>query len=95
MHTVQIGADEAEAGHTQLDPALAHHFDSLEQQHHAATLGMWIFLVTEVMIFGPILVGYAVYRSTVSGKCIAISAISRCSWPVCSRSISGGSSRPA
>jgi cytochrome c oxidase subunit 3 len=44
-------------------PHLAHHFDTLEQQHNAATLGMWAFLVTEVMLFGAVLTGYAIYRS--------------------------------
>ena len=32
--------------------ALAHQFDSLEQQREAATLGMWVFLATEVLFFG-------------------------------------------
>jgi len=44
--------------------ALAHHFDTLEQQHDAHLLGMWTFLVTEVMIFGAVLTGYAVYRAS-------------------------------
>ena len=44
-------------------PALAHHFDNLEQQHEAATLGMWVFLVTEVMFFGGLFAAYIVYRS--------------------------------
>jgi cytochrome c oxidase subunit 3 len=43
--------------------ALAHQFEDLEQQHDAATLGMWIFLATEVMFFGGLLAGYAMYRS--------------------------------
>jgi len=43
-------------------PYLAHQFDDAEQQREAATLGMWAFLVTEVMIFGAIFTGYAVYR---------------------------------
>jgi cytochrome c oxidase subunit 3 len=43
-------------------PALAHHFDNLEQQTEAATLGMWVFLATEVMIFGGLFTGYLVYR---------------------------------
>ncbi len=43
-------------------PFLAHQFDDAEQQREAATLGMWAFLVTEVMIFGAIFTGYAVYR---------------------------------
>ena len=36
---------------------LAHHFDDLEQQKEAATLGMWLFLATEVMLFGGIFLG--------------------------------------
>jgi cytochrome c oxidase subunit III len=41
---------------------LAHHFEDLEQQREAATLGMWTFLVTEVMFFGGLFGAYAVYR---------------------------------
>ena len=47
------------AGH---HPALQHHFQTLEQQQEAATLGMWIFLVTEVMFFGGLLMAYLLYR---------------------------------
>ncbi len=43
--------------------ALAHQFEDLEQQHEAASLGMWIFLATEVMFFGGIFAGYAIYRN--------------------------------
>jgi cytochrome c oxidase subunit III len=42
--------------------ALAVQFDDLEEQHHAATLGMWVFLATEVMFFGGMFAGYAIYR---------------------------------
>lgn len=56
------------------NPALAHHFDSLEQQHEAATMGMWTFLVTEVMIFGALLTGYAVYRSAYPAEFAAASS---------------------
>jgi cytochrome c oxidase subunit 3 len=41
---------------------LAHHFENLEQQHEAASLGMWVFLGTEVMVFGGLFTGYTVYR---------------------------------
>jgi cytochrome c oxidase subunit 3 len=44
-------------------PALAHQFDSLAQQSEATTLGMWIFLVTEVLFFGGLFCTYAIYRS--------------------------------
>jgi cytochrome c oxidase subunit 3 len=43
-------------------PALAHHFDNLAQQSEAAALGMWVFLVTEVLFFGGLFATYAVYR---------------------------------
>src|SRR5262245_54535441 len=41
---------------------LAHHFDSMEQQQGSARLGMWMFLVTEVLFFGGIFVAYTAYR---------------------------------
>jgi cytochrome c oxidase subunit 3 len=44
------------------DAALAHHFDTLEQQHEANTLGMWMFLSTEILFFGGLFLGYLVYR---------------------------------
>lgn len=37
-------------------------FQTLEQQKETATLGMWIFLVTEVLFFGGIFLTYAVNR---------------------------------
>ena len=42
--------------------ALAHQFDDVDQQREAATLGMWVFLATEVMLFGGMLTLYTVYR---------------------------------
>jgi len=43
--------------------AVAHQFDTSEQQRDAATLGMWVFLVTEIMFFGALFTSYIVYRS--------------------------------
>jgi cytochrome c oxidase subunit III len=48
--------------HAAHHPALQHQFETLEQQHEAATLGMWVFLVTEVMFFGGLLMAYLLYR---------------------------------
>ena len=42
--------------------ALQHQFDSLEQQKESSTLGMWLFLVTEVMFFGGLFTAYVIYR---------------------------------
>ncbi len=41
----------------------AHQFESPEQQYQASTLGMWLFLITEIMFFGGLFLVYAVYRS--------------------------------
>jgi cytochrome c oxidase subunit 3 len=43
-------------------PAQQHHFDTLTQQHEASTLGMWLFLITEVMFFGGLFMAYMLYR---------------------------------
>ena len=48
--------------HGEHHPALQHHFQDLEQQHEASTLGMWLFLVTEVMFFGGLILAYTLYR---------------------------------
>jgi len=44
------------------NPPLAHHFENLEQQHEANTLGMWMFLATEVLFFGGLFTAYAICR---------------------------------
>ena len=55
-------ADHGRTGTHAHHPALQHHFDSLEQQHEAATLGMWLFLITEVLFFGGLFLAYMLYR---------------------------------
>ena len=48
--------------HAAHHPALQHHFDTLEQQQNASTLGIWWFLVTEVLFFGGFFMAYILYR---------------------------------
>jgi len=43
--------------------ARAHQFDDADQQSKAGSLGMWVFLATEVMFFGGMFGAYTVYRS--------------------------------
>ncbi|AGC47979.1 cytochrome c oxidase subunit III [Myxococcus stipitatus DSM 14675] len=43
-------------------PRLAAHFASLEVQTHAARLGMWLFLATEILLFAGLFVCYGCYR---------------------------------
>jgi cytochrome c oxidase subunit 3 len=42
---------------------VAHHFANIEQQRETASLGMWTFLATEVLVFGALFAGYAAYRA--------------------------------
>jgi cytochrome c oxidase subunit 3 len=51
------GVSGSHAGH------VAHHFDTAEQQFESGKLGMWIFLATEILLFGGLFCAYAVYRS--------------------------------
>jgi cytochrome c oxidase subunit 3 len=44
------------------NPALAHQFESLDAQKTASTLGMWVFLATEVLFFGGLFTMYSIYR---------------------------------
>src|SRR5690348_5633408 len=44
------------------DPHLAHHFDTPEQQFASGKLGMWVFLATEILMFGGLFCAYSVYR---------------------------------
>ena len=41
---------------------LQHHFVDMEQQREAVTLGMWLFLATEIMFFGGMFCAYLIYR---------------------------------
>lgn len=42
---------------------LRHHFATSAQQFDCAVLGMWTFLITEVLFFGGMFTAYAIYRS--------------------------------
>lgn len=54
-HTADV---EVSAAHS----TLQHHFENADQQKDASTIGMWVFLVTEVMFFGGMFLAYFVYR---------------------------------
>jgi cytochrome c oxidase subunit 3 len=40
----------------------SHHFSSMEQEHEAGKQGVWLFMATEIMMFGGLFVGYFIYR---------------------------------
>jgi cytochrome c oxidase subunit 3 len=51
-------------GHSHAHPPhLAHHFETPEQQMESGKLGMWVFLATEILMFGGLFCAYAVYRA--------------------------------
>jgi len=63
MSDIAIAPDE-HLEHEHDHPSwLAHHFDDAEQQFDAGKLGMWLFLVTEVLFFSGMFCAYALYRS--------------------------------
>jgi cytochrome c oxidase subunit 3 len=45
------------------DPLVSHQFEDMAQQREAATLGMWAFLITEVLFFGGLFTAYIVFRT--------------------------------
>jgi len=49
--------------HLSSHPGLQHHFANMEQQRAAGTIGMWVFLVTEIMFFGGMFLAYTLYRN--------------------------------
>lgn len=52
-----------EASHSDRPIHLQHHFTDSRQQHESAKLGMWLFLLTEVLLFGGLFLAYAVFRA--------------------------------
>lgn len=65
MHTVSTQEHtDAHAAPDGDEPILEVQFDDLQQQHESSMIGMWLFLSTEVLFFGGLIVAYAVYRAT-------------------------------
>jgi cytochrome c oxidase subunit III len=48
--------------HSPNPSGFAHQFETLEQQHDASRLGMWLFLATEILFFGGMFTAYIIYR---------------------------------
>ena len=42
---------------------LQHHFSDSSQQKESAKLGMWLFLLTEILLFGGLFCAYAIFRA--------------------------------
>ena len=50
-------------GHGEDPYHLAHHFDTPQQQQESGKLGMWVFLGTEILMFGGLFCAYSIYRA--------------------------------
>ncbi|HMJ10512.1 MAG TPA: cytochrome c oxidase subunit 3 [Polyangiaceae bacterium] len=60
-HGEDVGHDD-HAGHGH-HPFLQHHFDTPQQQFDAGKMGIWLFLVTEVLFFSGLFCAYTIYRA--------------------------------
>jgi cytochrome c oxidase subunit III len=54
---------DSSAAHHQSSPHHAHHYDSPEQQYSAAKQGIWLFMATEIVMFGGLFVAYLIFRN--------------------------------
>src|SRR5579872_31940 len=61
--TVEAAASDHGA-HVHAHPDfLQHHFDTPRQQFNASKLGMWIFIATEILMFGGLFCAYTIWRA--------------------------------
>ncbi|MBN8587910.1 MAG: cytochrome c oxidase subunit 3 family protein [Rhodothermia bacterium] len=64
MSTIATAIETGHQDHDHDHPEyLQHHFVSADQQFDSAKMGIWLFLVTEVLLFSGIFVAYAVFRN--------------------------------
>jgi cytochrome c oxidase subunit 3 len=63
MSTIEAGHDVHDHDEHDHPPFLAHHFDTPEQQYDSGKLGIWLFLVQEILFFSGMFCAYAIYRS--------------------------------
>jgi cytochrome c oxidase subunit 3 len=50
-------------GHEAHDPHHQHHFTTMDQQFDTSKIGMWLFLATEVLLFGGLFVGFGLMQN--------------------------------
>jgi cytochrome c oxidase subunit 3 len=89
VHAPSAGHTPAHAAH---HPALQHQFQTLSQQKEAAMLGMWAFLLTEILFFGGLFLAYALYRMWYHDAFVAASTSIALSWGLINTIVLIGSS---
>src|SRR5712691_5159575 len=60
---VHSGGHGEHGGHGGHDPHQQHHFATMEQQTDTAKIGMWLFLATEILLFGGLFVGFGLMQA--------------------------------
>jgi cytochrome c oxidase subunit III len=61
MSTPAVTLHDGHHGHD--DPTLQHHFATKEQQFDTSKIGMWLFLTTEILMFGGLFVGFGLMQA--------------------------------
>jgi cytochrome c oxidase subunit 3 len=78
--------------HAAHHPALQHQFQTMSQQKEAAVLGMWAFLLTEVLFFGGLFMAYLLYRTWYHDAFVAASTSITLIWGLVNTIVLIGSS---
>jgi len=60
--SVELESHGGGHGHGDLDPHFQHHFTTMEQQFDTSKIGMWLFLATEILLFGGLFVGFGLMQ---------------------------------
>lgn len=63
MSQTHDAAIDAHGAHHEHHPFHQHHFATMEQQFDASKIGMWLFLATEILLFGGLFVGYGIMQA--------------------------------
>ena len=56
-------SSENGSGHGHGSPFIQHHYDDARHQFETGKLGIWVFLVTEILFFSGLFVAYILYRA--------------------------------
>src|SRR5580658_10729896 len=66
MSTLDVNAlhfqEEGHGAEHDHDSHQQHHFTTMEQQNDTTKIGMWLFLATEILLFGGLFVGFGLMQ---------------------------------
>ncbi len=63
MSTTSVEVHGHSEDHGHHDPNQQHHFTTMEQQFDTSKIGMWLFLATEILLFGGLFVGFGMMQA--------------------------------